>query len=135
VVKALSKEDYEKRRFEQTNEQMMKKDIRASMLMSLPGPVMTLFLNCGLVLVVIIGANRVNAGLTKPGVILAFLTYFNMILMGVMGLNRIFMMISKANASSKRICASTLISGGIFTMLPSASSSSVPSSISSTTTK
>jgi len=105
VVKALSKEDYEKRRFEQTNEQMMKKDIRASMLMSLPGPVMTLFLNCGLVLVVIIGANRVNAGLTKPGVILAFLTYFNMILMGVMGLNRIFMMISKANASSKRIAA------------------------------
>ena len=105
VVKALSKEDYEKRRFEQTNEQMMKKDIKASMLMSLPGPVMTLFLNCGLVLVVIIGANRVNAGLTKPGVILAFLTYFNMILMGVMGLNRIFMMISKANASSKRIAA------------------------------
>jgi len=105
VVKALSKEDYEKRRFAQTNEQMTRKDINASMLMSLPGPVMTLFLNCGLVLVVVIGANRVNAGITKPGVILAFLTYFNMILMGVMGLNRIFMMISKANASAKRIAS------------------------------
>lgn len=103
VVKALSKEDYEKRRFAQANEDMTKKDIHASMLMSLPGPIATLFLNCGLVLVVIIGANRVNEGLTQPGVILAFLTYFNMILMGVMGLNRIFMLISKANASAKRI--------------------------------
>jgi len=105
VVKALSKEDYEKRRFADANEQMTKKDIHASMLMSLPGPIATLFLNCGLVLVVVIGARRVNAGATQPGVILAFLTYFNMILMGVMGLNRIFMMISKANASSKRIAS------------------------------
>ena len=103
VVKALSKEDYEKRRFAQANEDMTKKDIHASMLMSLPGPIATLFLNCGLVLVVIIGAHRVNEGLPQPGVILAFLTYFNMILMGVMGLNRIFMLISKANASAKRI--------------------------------
>ena len=45
----------------------------------------------------------VNDGHTQPGVILAFLTYFNMILMGVMGLNRIFMMMSKANASANRI--------------------------------
>ena len=56
-----------------------------------------------LTLVVLIGARRVNAGDTQPGVILAFLTYFNMILMGVMGLNRIFMMMSKANASAGRI--------------------------------
>ena len=108
VVKALSKEDYEKRRFAQANEQMTRKDIKASMMMSLPGPIMTLFLNCGLVLVVVIGANRVNSGVTQPGVILAFLTYFNMILMGVMGLNRIFMMISKANASAKRIASVVL---------------------------
>ena len=73
------------------------------MIMALPGPVVTLFLNLGLTLVVLVGARRVNSGVTQPGVILAFLTYFNMILMGVMGLNRIFMMLSKANASAKRI--------------------------------
>ena len=58
---------------------------------------------CAAALVVLIGARRVNDGQTAPGVILAFLTYFNMILMGVMGLNRIFMMMSKANASARRI--------------------------------
>ena len=105
VVKALSKEDYEMRRFGEANEQMAGKDIRAGIVMALPGPLMTFVLNVGLTIVVVVGAVRVNGGLTRPGVILAFLTYFNMISMGVMGLNRVFMMMSKANASAARIAA------------------------------
>ena len=105
VVKALSKEDYEKERFDRANAAMAKKDIFAGVVMGLPGPMISLFLNVGLVAVVIIGAKRVNAGITEPGVILAFLTYFSMIVMGVMGLNRIFMLFSKANASARRIAA------------------------------
>ncbi|MBO5070081.1 MAG: ABC transporter ATP-binding protein [Roseburia sp.] len=108
VVKALSKEDYERRRYAKANDNMAKNDIKASIVMALPGPIMTLFLNSGLTLVVIVGAHRVNSGVTQPGVILAFLTYFNMILMGVMGLNRVFMMMSKANASANRIAAVVL---------------------------
>ncbi|MCD8335048.1 MAG: ABC transporter ATP-binding protein/permease [Clostridiales bacterium] len=105
VVKALSKEDYERRRFAAANQTMTRRDRKAGVVMALPGPLMTLALNIGLTLVVIVGAVRVNAGVTQPGVILAFLTYFNMILMGVMGLNRVFMMMSKATASAKRIQA------------------------------
>ena len=103
VVKALSREPREIRRFSAVNAETARRDIKAGLIMALPGPVVTLFLNIGLTLVVLLGARRVNDGLTEPGVILAFLTYFNMILMGVMGLNRIFMMMSKANASAKRI--------------------------------
>ncbi|MBP5305359.1 MAG: ABC transporter ATP-binding protein, partial [Lachnospiraceae bacterium] len=103
VVKALSKEDYERNRYRRVNDDLTKTDIFASIVMSLPGPLMQLFLNGGLTLVVYVGAIRVNAGVTKPGVILAFLTYFNMVIMGVMGLNSIFMMMSRANASAGRI--------------------------------
>ena len=103
VVKALSKEPYEEKRYGDANTRMARQEIKASVIMSLPGPIVTLFLNVGLTLVVLVGARRVNDGVTQPGVILAFLTYFNMILMGVMGLNRIFMMMSKANASANRI--------------------------------
>ena len=103
VVKALSKEPYEEKRYGEANARMARQEIKASVVMSLPGPIVTLFLNIGLILVVLVGARRVNDGYTAPGVILAFLTYFNMILMGVMGLNRIFMMMSKANASANRI--------------------------------
>jgi ATP-binding cassette subfamily B protein len=105
VVKALSKEEHEKARFAAVNEEMSRRERRAGVTMSLPGPVMTLTLNVGLTLVVLVGAWRVNAGRTEPGVILAFLTYFNMILMGIMGLNRIFLSMSKANASANRIAA------------------------------
>ncbi|MCC8169233.1 MAG: ABC transporter ATP-binding protein/permease, partial [Oscillospiraceae bacterium] len=103
VVKALSKENHERRRFGAANETMTKRESKAGVVMALPGPLVTMALNISLTIVVVIGAIRVNNGVTQPGVILAFLTYFNMILMGVMSLNRLFMMMSKANASSKRI--------------------------------
>ena len=103
VVKALSREPYEIKRFSAANTETARRDIKAGLIMAMPGPIVTLFLNVGLTIVVLLGSRRVNDGLTEPGVILAFLTYFNMILMGVMGLNRIFMMLSKANASAKRI--------------------------------
>ena len=103
VVKALSKTDYEKRRFSDANDMMAKSDVKAGTVMAIPGPFMQMCLNIGLTLVVIYGAKRVDDGLIQPGVILAFLTYFNMITMGVMGLNRIFMSLSKASASADRI--------------------------------
>ena len=103
VVKALSKEDYEKRRFSRANDTMSRSEIKASVVMSLPGPVVSLAMNVGLTLVVLFGAYRVNKGVTQPGVILAFLSYFQMILMGVLILNRFFLNMSKANASANRI--------------------------------
>ena len=103
VVKALSKADYETRRFAGVNEDMTKSDIKATTVMAIPGPFMQMCLNIGLALVVIIGAQRVNGGQMEPGVILAFLTYFNMVTMGIMGLSRIFMTMSKASASANRI--------------------------------
>ena len=104
VVKALSKEEHERARYGEANEAMTRQDRKAGIVMALPGPLLTLALNIGLTLVVLVGARRVDAGLTQPGVILAFLTYFNMILMGVMALTRIFLLMSKANASALR-CA------------------------------
>ena len=103
VVKALSKEDREKQRFASANDEMTRSDIKAATVMAIPGPLMQLCLNIGLSAVVLYGSWRVNMGYIKPGVILAFLTYFNMITMGVMGLNRIFITMSKATASAERI--------------------------------
>ncbi|MBP3204736.1 MAG: ABC transporter ATP-binding protein [Lachnospiraceae bacterium] len=103
VVKALSKEDAEKTRYAKANEDMTNSDITAAAVMAVPGPLMQMCLNIGLSLVVLYGAYRVNLGAVKPGVILAFLTYFNMITMGIMGLSRIFVTMSKASASADRI--------------------------------
>lgn len=103
VVKGLSREEYEKKRFGKASAGLTDTDIRAGEVMALPSAVMTLFLNVGLTFTVIIGAFRVDAGNMEVGVILAYLTYFNMITMAVMGIRRIFMQYSKAGASADRI--------------------------------
>ena len=116
VVKALSKEEHEKRRFSEANETMSRSEIKASVVMSLPGPVISLAMNMGLILVVLFGAYRVNSGVTKPGVILAFLSYFQMILMGVLILNRFFLNMSKANASANRVSSVMNLPEGLETI-------------------
>lgn len=103
VIKALGKEKRESHHFEMADKDMEKSEIKAGFTMALPTSIVKVFMNIGLVLVVIIGAIRVSEGTMKPGVILAFLSYFQMIMMGVLTLNRFFLMMSKANASSMRI--------------------------------
>ncbi|MGN1178684.1 MAG: ABC transporter ATP-binding protein [Candidatus Ornithospirochaeta sp.] len=103
VIKALGKEKRESHHFEMADKDMEKSEIKAGFTMALPTSIVKVFMNIGLVLVVIIGAVRVSEGTMKPGVILAFLSYFQMIMMGVLTLNRFFLMMSKANASSMRI--------------------------------
>lgn len=103
VVKALSREEYETERYDEANEALAKSDFRAGATMALPNPLMNLFLNIGLVLVILFGAYRVNSGDIMSGVIITFLVYFNIILGAVLGLNRIFIMYTKAGASANRI--------------------------------
>ena len=103
VIKALSKTEYEKKRFENINERIYRTDRLAGITTGLSGPIMNLFLNLGFCAVILTGAYRVHAGLTQPGVIIAFLSYFTLILMAMMMINRIFMLISKGVASGKRL--------------------------------
>ncbi len=103
VIKALSKEDYERKRFEKANSETVANDLHASGVMAASGPFISLCLNLGLVLCVIVGAYRVNSGATQPGTIVAFLSYFMMILNAVIAVTRIFVNFSKGSASAKRI--------------------------------
>lgn len=103
VIKALSKEDYERNRFEKANSETVANDLHASGVMAASGPFISLCLNLGLVLVVIVGAYRVNSGEALPGTIVAFLSYFMMILNAVIAVTRIFVNFSKGSASAKRI--------------------------------
>ena len=103
VIKALSKSEHEKKRFNRVNTNLSGTIFKADMYTIINNPVTTLLLNIGLTLVVLVGAYRVNAGAVKPGVIIAFLQYFNMILMATMGITRIFIMWAKGEASAQRI--------------------------------
>ncbi|MBE6037241.1 MAG: ABC transporter ATP-binding protein [Clostridiales bacterium] len=103
VIKALSKTDYEIRRFHDVNKEVMRKENKANMTMAIVNPVVNFLLNLGLVLVVLAGAYRVNAGLTEVGKIMAFLTYFTIILNAMMAVSRFITQFSVAAASANRI--------------------------------
>ncbi len=103
VIKALSKTAYEKERFGKVNSEVVKNESRAGITMAVTNPAMNLLLNLGLTLVIITGAYRINAGLTKSGEIIAFLTYFTIILNAMLSITRMFVMYSKGSASADRI--------------------------------
>ena len=103
VIKALSKVDYEKRRYDATNRQLVADEKKAGSTMALSNPLVTFFLNFGLVSVIVVGAFRVNGDLSQTGKIIAFIQYFTMISNAMIFLTRIFVHSSKGSASAQRI--------------------------------
>ncbi len=103
VIKALSKTEHEKQRFEQVNEDHTQTTKKAGTYSNISSPVANLALNLSLTLVVVVGAYRVNSGGIEPGVIVAFLQYFTMLLMATLGITRVFIMWAQGEASAARI--------------------------------
>lgn len=103
VIKALSKEDYERKKFGEKNNIAAEQEKKTGMVMSILNPVMNLCLNVGTVLVILAGAYRVNSGAIKPGIIIAFLTYVTLILNALLFISRVFTNYSKASSSANRI--------------------------------
>lgn len=103
VIKALSKTDYETKRYDALNQELSALEKKADATMAVVNPATNLFLNLGLVFVVIVGAYRVNTGSSEVGKILAFLTYFTIILNAMINISKMFVIVSKAVASANRI--------------------------------
>lgn len=104
VIKALSRTEYEERGFAEINDNVVAKETKAGVTMSITNPIMNVMLNLGMTAVVLVGAYRVSEGLAKVGEIIAFTSYFTIILNAVISISRIFVNVSKGSASAKRIC-------------------------------
>lgn len=103
VIKALSKNDYENRRFDAVNAALCQKERRAGVVMGIVNPLMTLLMNLGIAAVVAVAAYRVAAALSSPATVIAFMQYFTLISMAMMSLSRMFVMYTKCAASARRI--------------------------------
>lgn len=103
VIKALSKTDYEIERFDRVNKELCERDKKASLVMGISNPIISLLLNAGLCGVILVGAGRVDSGLGETGKIIAFMNYFIMISNAMLAITRVFIMTSKGVASADRI--------------------------------
>ncbi len=103
IIKALSKEHYEREKFQRYNREAAAQERKAGMVMNSLGPGVNLCLNGGMVLVILAGAVRVDRGLVQPGVLIAFLSYVTLILNAIIFLSRMLAVYSRASASAGRI--------------------------------
>ena len=103
VIKALSKGEYENRRFDNVSRTLAKREKIAGTVMSIPNPIMTLLMNLGIAGVVALSATRIASGESSAATVIAFMQYFTTISMAMMALSRMFVMFTKCAASAKRI--------------------------------
>ena len=103
VIKALSKNEYENRRYDKVNAALSKEERHAGMIMSLVNPIMTLLMNIGIAAVVAVAAICVAKGVSSAATVIAFMQYFTLISMAMMSLSRMFVMYTKCAASADRI--------------------------------
>lgn len=103
VIRALSKTEYEKERYDKVNQKLAEAEQKAGSISAASNPATTLVLNLGLTAVIITGAFLVQKGEAKTGAIIAFLSYFTIILNAMLGITKIFIMCAKGMASSRRI--------------------------------
>ena len=103
VIKALSKTEYEKDRYDKVNHELAEKGLEASLITTKTRPLVNVIFYLSLVAVIVVGGIRVNAGHMLPGKIVAFLSYFTIIINATLGISGVFVMCSNGMASANRI--------------------------------
>lgn len=103
VIRAFSREDFEKKRFEDANMDLMKTQLYTGRLMVCMSPLMTLVMNGVTVAIVWFGAQGVNTGRVQVGEIMAFITYTMVIIMGFLMITIISVMLPRAAVAAGRI--------------------------------
>ena len=103
VVKSFVREEHEAARFAATNGELKRAGRRAMMVMICMSPLMTLFMNVAVLMVLWFGGNMVLDGKMLVGDLNSFVTYITQILSSLMMVTMLFMQASRAMASGRRI--------------------------------
>lgn len=116
VVKAYVREDYEKKRFSHANDELVGTQLKVLKLFSYMTPLTNIIMNIAVVIIIYVGAIRVESGGVTPGNVMAAITYVSQILHSIMMMVNIFQTISRGNASANRLkevlaCKPTITDG------------------------
>ena len=103
VVKSFVREEHEKEKFSESNANLKKAGLSAMLLMILMHPVMTLFMNVTTLAILWFGGNMVIETSMTTGELTTFVTYATQILSSLMMVTFLFVQLSRAIASGKRI--------------------------------
>ena len=103
VIRAFDKEEAEKEDFNNENQILTKLQLLVGKISALTNPVTYIFLNVALVVLLYVGAIRVDGGLLTQGKVIALVNYMSQILVELIKLANTIVLSTKAVACGNRI--------------------------------
>lgn len=103
VIRAFGREKKESERFDSANRDLTRIMLFTNRAMAFMSPCMTIIMNGISVLIVWVGANRIDQGVLEVGAMTAFITYSMMIIMGFLMLTLVSIMLPRAGVAANRI--------------------------------
>ncbi|MBQ9899080.1 MAG: ABC transporter ATP-binding protein [Ruminococcus sp.] len=103
VVKAFAREDYEKKRFDESADSVRRAQVFAEKLIILSMPIMQLVMYASIVAILWFGGKMTMNGEIFTGELNAFISYVSQILMALMMLSFLFIMLVISRASIQRV--------------------------------
>ena len=103
VIRAFGTEKHEEKRFDDANKDLTKVNLFVNRVMTVMMPSMMFIMNGVSVLIVWVGASKIDAGIIQVGTLMAFITYTMQIIMSFLMISMVSIMVPRAFVSLKRI--------------------------------
>ncbi len=103
VIRTFCREDYEKRTYRESSEELNIKQIKAGNVSALMNPLTYVVINLGIVALINSGAINVSIGTLTQGEVVALVNYMSQILVELIKLTNTIILVSKAQACANRI--------------------------------
>jgi len=103
VIKAYNREEWEYGRVKQRGDRYIENNLELGRTLALFFPVMTLFTNLGLAVVIWLGGRLTILGTSTTGDFVAFISYLNLLTWPMMALGWVTNLIQRGSASMRRI--------------------------------
>ena len=103
VIRSFKNEKHEEERFDEVNKDLTRINLFVDRIMTLMMPTMTFLMNFICILIVYVGAKKIDAGTIQIGTLMAFIQYTMQIIMSFLLISVMSIMIPRAWISIKRI--------------------------------
>ena len=103
VVKAHNREAWEYAKIKEQGERYVAKNMNLAKTLALFFPMMTIFTNAGLAIVILLGGRYAILGEITPGDFVAFISYLNLLTWPMMAMGWVTNLIQRGSASMRRI--------------------------------
>ena len=104
VIRAFSNQKHEEKRFDNVNKELTGTNLFVSRIMVTMMPLMMLIMNLVTILIVWVGAHKIDDGIMQVGDMTAFMQYTMQIIMAFLMISMISIMLPRASVSAQRVC-------------------------------